>query len=361
MGFKIKSLPETVYRSLTDFSFYRDLARRPLGEAFIYLSVLILLPVLLFTVPQIYEMNSLLTRITDSLKGNLPPLRVERGEVIMDEEEGDFFHFETENEFPVSAWRNVLVMLTSRPDRATYQALRRQEEGEEISGEEEELIAAFTGREAAGEAGKEWIDAHFPDREAVITTAPVNEQLEKSPPEDPAVRELLYDSSRFFNFVFRVDLTTDDPELPPGMMGFALGSRSYTISTPLMPKKVGFPETASAVINHQKLEAWRKSFIWQLIPVVIGMMLVISYLIILLIILGGSAVAGLTASFLKCTLPFRQVLAIAVYAVTPAIGFALIYLGLLLLRFNVSYPMLLFLAVYGFYLVNAARSCCARV
>ncbi len=361
MGFKLKSLPETFYRSLTDFSFYRELVRRPLGEAFIYLAVLILLPVLLFTVPQLYEINSLLTRITDSLQGNLPPLRVKRGEVIMDEEEGDFFHFETENEFPVAAWREVLAMLSSRPDRATHQAVRRREEGEELSEDEEELIAVFAEREAAGEAGKEWIDEHFPDREAVITTAPVDEILEESPPEDPAVRELIHDSSRFFNFVFRVDLTTDDPELPPGMMGFALGSHSYTISTPLMPKKVSFPETASAVINHQKLEAWRKSFIWQMIPVVIGMMLVISYPVILLIILGGSAVAGLTASFLKCTLPFRQVFAIALYAVTPAIGFLLIYLGLLLLRLNVSYPMLLFLAVYGFYLVSAARSCCSRV
>ncbi len=361
MGFKFKSLPETFYRSLTDFSFYRELVRRPLGEGFIYLAALLLLPVLLFTVPQIYEMNRLLARISDSLKGNLPPLRVERGKVIMDEEEGDFFHFETENEFPVSSWRGVLAMLSSRPDRATHQALRRREEGEELSEDEEELIAAFAEREAAGEAGTEWIDEHFPDREAEITSALVDAKLEENPPEDPAVGELLSDSSRFFNFFFRVDLTTDDPELPPGMMGFALGTHSYTISTPLMPKKVSFSETASEVINHRKLEAWRKSFIWQLIPVVIGMMLAVSYLIILLVILGGSAVAGLTASFLKCTLPFRRVFAIALYAVTPAMVFVLIYLGLILLRFNVSYPMLLFLAVYGFYLVSAARSCCSRV
>lgn len=305
-------------------------------------------------------MNKLMTRITRSLQGNLPPLRIDKGAVIMDE--GDFFHFETENEFSVENWQEILILLTSRPDRAVHQAIRRREAGEEISGEEAELIAAFERRQAAGEAGLVWIDEHFPDQKKLITTKPVDQKLEEETPEDPEVLGLLQDSSHFFNFVFRVDLTTDDPQLPPGMMGFALGTHSCTINTPLMPKKISFPETTSAVINDEMLDSWRKSFIWrQLVPVMIGMMLVISYLLILLIILGGSAAAGLTASLLKCALPFRQVFALALYAITPAIVFLLLYLGLDLLGFNVSYPLLVFLAVYGFYLVSAARRCCSPV
>jgi hypothetical protein len=90
-------------------------------------------------------------------------------------------------------------------------------------------------------------------------------------------------------------------------------------------------------------------------------MLVIFYLLVLLVILGGSAAAGLTASLLKCALPFRQVFALALYAITPAIAFLLLYLGILLLGFNISYPLLVFLAIYVFYLVSSARRCCSPV
>ena len=357
MAFDVKSVPGTFYGALTNFHFYRDLSRRPLGHGFIYLLLLVLLPVLLFTAPQIIEMNRLMTRITRALQGNLPPLRIDKGAVIMDA--GEFFHFEAANEFPVAGWRSILELLTSRPDRVVQAALARRKAGEGLSGEEEELVREFERRKAAGETGLAWIEEHFPDREALITTEPVDRKMEEAPPEDPEAGKLLRESSHFFNFVFRVDLTTDDPELPPGMMGFALGSRSYTINTPLFPKKISFPETTSAVINDEMLDSWRKSFVWQMAPVLAAMMLVISYLVLLLVILGGSAAAGLTASLLKCALPFRQVFTLALYAITPAIVFLLLYLGILLLGFNISYPFLVFLAVYGFYLVSAVRRCCS--
>lgn len=357
MGFNIKSVPGTFSGALTNFQFYRELARRPIGHGFIYLLLLILIPVLLVTGPQVHEMNKLLARVTRSLQGNLPPLRIDKGAVIMDE--GDFFHFETANEFTVGSWRAVLELLSSRPDRAVQAALARRKAGEGLSGEEEELVAGFESRKAAGEKGGAWIEENFSDREALITTEPVDRRLEEAPPEDPETEKLLRESSHFFNFVFRVDLTTDDPQLPPGMLGFALGSRSYTINTPLLPKKITFPETTSAVINDAMLDSWRRSFVWQMAPAIIGMMLVLSGLVILLVILGGSAAAGLTASLLKCALPFRQVFNLALYAITPAIVFLVLYLGILLLGFNVSYPLPVFLAVYGFYLVSAARRCCA--
>ncbi len=357
MSFNIKSVPSTFSGALTNFQFYRELVRRPLGHGFLYLLILALLPVSLFTIPQIYEMNKLMIRITSSLQGNLPKLRIDQGAVIMDE--GEVFHFETENEFPVASWQEILILLSSRPDRSVRQILRRRDAGEELTGEEEGLLAAFERRQTAGAAGRAWIEEYFADPEAVITSKAVDRQLEEFPPEDPEVEKLLRDSSHFFNFVFRVDLRTDDPELPPGMMGFALGSHSYTINTPLMPKKISFPETTSTVINDEILDSWRKSFIWQLIPVMIGMMLVICYLVLLVVILGGSAAGGLTASLLKCPMPFRQVFALALYAITPAIIFLIIYLGLLLLGFNVSYPLLVFLVVYGFYLISAVRRCCS--
>jgi hypothetical protein len=255
MGFNFKSVPATFYGALTNFHFYRDLSRRPLGQGFIYLVLLTLLPVLLFAVPQIYEMNKLMTRITRSLQGNLPPLRIDKGAVIMDE--GDFFHFETENEFPVASWREILNLIASRPDRAVQQALQRREAGVELSGEEADLVTAFERRQAAGEAGVIWIDNHFPDPAILTTTEPIDRKLKEAPPADPEAQKLLRESSHFFNFVFRVDLSTDDPQLPPGMMGFALGTHSYTINTPLLPKKISFPETTSAVINDEMLDSWR--------------------------------------------------------------------------------------------------------
>lgn len=52
MGFHIKSVPGTFYGALTNFHYYRDLVRRPLGQGFIYLALLVLLPVLLLPGPR---------------------------------------------------------------------------------------------------------------------------------------------------------------------------------------------------------------------------------------------------------------------------------------------------------------------
>ncbi|MDP8237063.1 MAG: DUF1189 family protein [Candidatus Erginobacter occultus] len=353
MGFKIQTLPATFYGCLTDFKFYRELIRRPLGEAFIYLLLLLLLPVLFLSGIQIYETNRLMTRITRSLQGNLPPLRIDKGAVIMDGKE--YFHFETENEFTVVDWRQVLSLLTSRPDRTVGQAIQRREAGEELTPEEAAAVEEFENRRAAGEMGLAWIEERFPDLGAVITTGAVDQALEEDPPQLSEVEELLRESSHFFNFVFRVDLTTDEPQLPPGMMGFALGSHSYTINNPIWPQKISFPETTSEVINDATLDAWRKSFLWQLIPFLLGILLLVFYLVSLLVILGGAAAAGLTASLLKQALAFRRLFALALYALTPAVIFILLYLGLLLARINIPYPFWIFLAVYGFYLVNAVR------
>lgn len=353
MGFKIQTLPATVYGCLVDFNFYRALIRRPLREAFLYLLFLLLLPVLFLSGIQVYETNRMMTRVTSSLQGNLPPLRIDGGKVIMDGE--DYFRFENENEFVVADWQGVVSLLSDHPDRAVQQAIRQRDSGKEISAEEAEQVTVFESRKEAGKLGQVWIKEHFPKGEAAITTESVDRKLEDDPPLNPAVGELLHEAAHFFNFVFQVDLTTTDPQLPPGMLGFALGTDSYKINNPLWPQTIKFPETTSEVINDATLDGWRKSFIWQLIPILIGLMLLLLYLVSLLFILGGGAVAGLTASLLKQNLAFRQIFALALYALTPALLFSLLYLILIFFRFNLPYAFWIFLAVYGFYLVSAVR------
>ncbi|MFH1038382.1 MAG: DUF1189 family protein [PVC group bacterium] len=357
MGFKIQSIPATAAGCLANFGFYRDLIRRPVREAFVYLAILVLLPILLFTGSQLYELNRIMVQITESLKGHLPPrLRIEKGKVEM---EGETFSFEKENEYTVQDWKAVVDLMSARRDRETDVALRKEKQGNPLSKEEEEKTSAFRLAEQRGKNALDWIDRHFPDPAAVITSQPGDALLEETPPEDAEMARLLRETAHFFNFVFLVDLTAEDPRLPPGVMGFALSRDGYTISTPLMPKKIAFSEDVSTVINDDMLDSWRKSFIWQMAPILIMIMFVVSYLITLLIVLGGSAVAGLTASLLKTRLIFRQAFAIGGYAMTPAILFVLIYLILSLFRISIGYSPLVFLLLYGFYTISAARKCCA--
>jgi len=357
ISFKFNEIPSTITGSLTNFAFYRELILRPIKESFIYLAILVLIPVLLFTGIQVYELNDLMTRITDSLKGNLPPLRIENGEIIMDGVEGDTFRFETENEFTVSDWIIITDYFGSRPDRETSLAIRKKKDGKPLSAEEEELLAEFDLATNITEEAKDWINTKFPDQEIIITSADVDELLAAAPDLSPDAAQLLKETGHFNNFVFLVDLTTEDPQLPPGIMGFALSKNSYTINTPLMPKKIEFEKDLSTVINDDILTSWRKSFIFQVVPIIALFIFLISYVIILLIILGGSALAGLTASFLKKPLPFKQVFSLAVYAITPSIAFVLLTLVLMLLKISIGYTMIIFLALYAVYVIAAARKC----
>ncbi len=357
MGFKIQSIPATVAGSVGNFGFYRDLIRRPVREAFIYLAVLTLIPVLLFTGSQLYELNKIMVQITESLKGHLPPLRIEEGTVIMDGSET--FNFEKENEYTVQDWKAVINILSERRDRETEAALRKEKQGAALNQEERDRIAAFRQAEQRGKDALNWVDSNFPDPAAVITSQQGDALLKSTPPQDAETAQLLRETAHFFNFVFLVDLTTEDPQLPPGVMGFALSKDGYTISTPLMPKKIKFSRDVSTVINDDILDSWRKSFIWQMVPLLLAIVFLISYLIILIIVLGGSALAGLTASILKTRLLFRQAFAIGVYAITPALLFVVLYLILILFHVSLSYTPVIFLLLYGFYAISAAKKCCS--
>jgi Protein of unknown function (DUF1189) len=357
ISFKFNTIPSTIAGSMTNFAFYRELILRPVKESFIYLAIMVLIPVLLFTGIQVYELNELMTRITDSLKGNLPALRIENGEIIMDGVESDTFRFETENEFSVSDWLIITDYFGGRHDRETAQAIRKEEDGKPLSAKDEELISEFNLATNITEEAKDWIQINFPDQDIIITSAEADKLLASSPPASPDTAQLLKETGHFNNFVFLVDLTTENPQLPPGIMGFALSKNSYTINTPLMPKKIEFEKDLSTVINDDILTSWRKSFIFQVVPIIALFIFLISYVIILLIILGGSALAGLTASFLKKPLPFRQVFALAVYAITPSIAFVLLTLVLLLLKISIGYTLIIFLVLYAVYLIAAARKC----
>ncbi len=116
MGFKFNTIPSTISGSLTNFRFYRELIRRPVREAFIYLAILVVIPVILFTGIQIYELNKIMGQFTEALKGNLPPLRIEKGQVIMDD--GENFSFEKENEYTVDDLRQPLDRFNKWSGRA---------------------------------------------------------------------------------------------------------------------------------------------------------------------------------------------------------------------------------------------------
>ena len=356
MGFKFNTIPNTISGCLTNFRFYRELVGRPLREAFIYLAILVALPVLFFSGLQIYELNKLMVQITDSLKGNLPPLRIEKGVVIMD---GETFRFEKENEYTVRDWKVIITFFVSPSGRETSLAVRKSKQGKTLTPEEKERVAAVEAAVQGAERALAWVNTHFPEENALITSKEVDDALEGSAMEDAATAQLLKETAHFYNFVFLVDLTTDEPRLPPGVMGFALGKNSYIINTPLMPKKITFSEETSTVINDDILDSWRKSFIWQIMPILVLLVFLVSYLIVLILILGGSAVAGLTASLLKYPLRFRQVFTIGVYALTPALLFVLLSLLLNLLKIRLSYFLWIFLLLYGIYLVSATKKCCS--
>jgi len=356
MGFKIQTWPATLYGCLADFSFYRELAGRPLGEAFIYLLLLLLVPALLLPGYLAYETNRTLAEVNQSLRGNLPLLRVDQGTVIMDGE--DYYHFEAENDFPVERWRSIIAIFSSTPDWETQRLIRRREAGEELTGEEQDLIASFEAVRDRGEAALAWSARHFPREEEMINSERVERQLAETPPDDGEVGELLEKYSRSFNYAFRVDLAAEEPRLPPGMMGYALGPRSYTVFAALLPEKIDFREGASKAINDSTLERWRKTYVLNLLLKTAGAALIFFYLISLLLALGGSAAAGLTASLLKCSLSFRRLYPIALYALTPAVIFSLLAQAAQLLGLVIPYPVFIALAVYVFYLISAARNCC---
>lgn len=352
MGFKLSSIPATFSGCLTNFRFYRELIGRPLREAFIYLAIMAALPVLLLSGSQIYGMNQLMVEFTGALKGNLPALIIKKGQVEM--KGRDKFHFEKENAYPVLDLKDPIDRLNQWSSRS----VQPRDDKKELTLKEKERAAALSAERRRSEAALAWIDEHFPGPETVITSGQVDMLLEKYPPADADTAQLLRDTAHSRNFVFMVDLTTEDPQLPPGFLVFGLTKNSLITNIPLAPK-IEFSEDTSTVINDDMLDSWRKSIIWQMTPILIGAGFLLAYLIILVFTLGGSAVAGLTASLLKHPLRFRQVFAIGVYAITPAILFILLSLLLALLKINLSYSLWIFLLLYGVYLVSATKKCCS--
>ena len=355
MGFKFNTIPSTISGSLTNFRFYRELIRRPVREAFIYLAILVVIPVILFTGIQIYELNKIMGQFTEALKGNLPPLRIEKGQVIMDD--GENFGFEKENEYTVDDLRQPL----DRFNKWSGRAVQSKDNEKNLTPEEKERMVALEAAQQNTASALTWIDAHFPVPEALITSGEVDKLLEEDPPADEDTAKILRDTAHSRNFVFIVDLTTEDPPLPPGLLVFALSKNSLITNNPLAPK-IPFSEDTSTVINDEMLQSWRKSIIWQMVPIMIGLGFVVTYLVTLIIILGGSAAAGVTASLLKWRLPFKQVFAIGLYAITPALLFILLCLILMIstpLLISLKLLLIIFLLLYGVYVISATKRCCS--
>ena len=91
-------------------------------------------------------------------------------------------------------------------------------------------------------------------------------------------------------------------------------------------------------------------------------MLVMVYAIMALVglvaVLAGCVIVGVTGSFLKSSLPFKEIFSVSIYALTPAVLLVIIYAVLSLLGVPLKGFLILFLIIYGVYLVGAARKCC---
>ena len=325
MQFTLKTFLGTLASCLTNLQSYRILVRKPPLEILVYAAVLLVLPALISGGMQVYALNRLTASITSALQGNLPPLRIEKGKVQM---EGESFRFEKENEYPPAEWR---ARLAAHPS----------------------ATAAVKAAAAA------WIEDRFPDRTALLKRSVAEERLKESPPENEEAARLLKDTANFGSFVFLVDPKGKDPVFSPGAWGFALSADAYFFNFPFFnppdrPLKRPLPADTSLVVNDQTLENWRRLIVWQQAPFVLVMVYAFCFAGAVLFAVAGSLLAALTAVFIKCPLAARQVIALAVYALTPVVLFASLAF---ILPISLGYLLWAHVIIYGVYVVGAAKNC----
>ncbi len=327
MGIDTKSMTDAFFGCLTNFRYYRQLVQRPLKETFIYLAVLLALPTLLISGLQVYGLNKMMAEITAELKGNLPPLRIEKGEVIM--EGGDTFRFEKEREFSPGDW--------------------------------EDFVSHYPGASPEiKEEAAEWVRRNFPEPDILLTPSGVEGLLAEFPAEQAETAQLLRETSNFGKIVFLVDLSGKEPVFTPGDWGYAVGKDSYYINIFGQSIPTKLTEETSTVINDGTLERWRRSLLWQRAPLMAFMLYLLNWVVTIFIILGGIILAALTASVLKKSIPFRKLFAIGVYGLTPAVLFFLVFMALSFLEITlgVGTSLLCSLFLYLVYVVGGTNKCC---
>jgi len=348
MAYKFSQIPATLWGCLSNLRFYRGLISRPLKEALIYLVCLAALPSLIWGGVSIHALNRFSGRITAALRGHLPPLRIDRGEVHM--EGGDTFRFVKENEFPVSEWRQVIKFYPR-----LLPPSRRQEKGKAGEKQGEESAQEYAAAEEASREADAWVAENFPDSKRMINSSEVEAKLASFGEETGAVSEILRRTSNFGSFVFIVDLTGKKPIFAPGALGFALGKKEYYFNFMGEALKQPLPKDTSMVVNDATLERWRKLVIWQKAPLVVLILFLAVLALLLVQSLLGSILAAIALSFFKCSLSFRRIFTLSIYAIIPPLIliwiFWFFHLGVISL-------LGIYALIYAVYLIGAAKHCC---
>ena len=352
MAYNLSQIPATIWGCLSNLRFYRSLISRPLKEALIYLLCLAALPSLIWGGMSVHAINRHSRLITEALRGHLPPLRIDRGEVHL--EGGETFRFVKENEFPVSEWRKV-ISLYPRIFALGESAAARKEKGSSLSEKQEDLAREFTEIEQSCMEADSWVEQHFPDPEQLVKFSEVEEKLSSSGEEPGRMTEVLRRTSNFGSFIFIVDLTGKKPEFPPGALGFALGKKEYYFN--FMGQSIRNPlqKDTSMVVNDQTLERWRKLIIWQKAPLVVLFLLVVAVVLLFIQALLGSLLAAVALSFYKCSLPFRRLFILSSYAIIPPLILIWIFM---FLNLNFLFLLGIYALIYAVYLIGASRHCC---
>lgn len=317
------NLKKVVVGSSTNLTFYRDLIRKPPGQAFKYLAFLAAVVAIALGGREINALHHYLNRMGDILRGNLPPLRIEKGRVEM---EGETFSLEEENSFPVRFLEERIKL----------------------------------DREASGGAKSEaarWLKEIFRDPEDKLTGSDVMSEINSHASEmEPEVAGLIERNADFGSFIFQVDLSGEVPSFSPGAEGFILTPQTvYFRIGPAPSINFSLKNVKSVVINDDALNRWRKVAIWALAPLLILFNFARYFLAKLLQILFGCLVAGVTVLVIKCRISFRQVFILSLYALTPVV-----ILGLVvdLSGVNIIYFPVVYLLVYAVYVVGATKNCC---
>lgn len=317
------NLKRVVVASSTNLASYRDLTWKSPRQALIYLALLAAVVAVALGVREVNALHRYLNRVENILKGNLPPLRIEKGRVEM---EGEVFSLEEENPFPV---RFLVERIKLEPEASA-------EAKEEASG---------------------WVEGVFGDSREELTEGEVLEKINSRGSEmNPEAADLIGKNADFGSFIFQVDLSGDAVAFPPSAEGFILTPQTvYFKLGPAPPVNFSVRNVKSVVINEKALNRWRKVLAWALAPLLIVFNFVRYFIAKLLQILFGCLIAAVTLMLMKCRIPFRRVFILCLYALTPVVilGLAVDLSGL-----KIGFFPLIYLIVYAVYVGGATKNCC---
>lgn len=334
---------ELIRGCVTSFFFYRRLADRPLGFTFRNLAFLVLAVTLILGGRDVYFFNRrYLGRVYSLVEGRLSHIVIRAGRVEM---EDDYFLLEEEHSYPAGILKRRISLDRAAPEEVTAPVL-------------------------------EWLEETFPDPDREITPSEVARKIEERPGLEPEAEDYLRDRSDFGRFVFKVDLTGEDPGFPPRSEGFLL-TRDEVHFQPFAdfadredgdPAPAGFLGRPMARdlesltgertyrLDDETLDRWRRLAGWIFSPLLLVLFYILYFVSRIFQALVGCAVAALACSGTS-RLKFPALFAISVHALIPAV-----ILGVIdrLLPAGMAFFVVIFFAVYFFYVWKATRAVCVQ-